>query len=836
MFKTVLACGTALAAITLCGAAANAQTAPDARTAAKPASRNIDSAGQDGEIIVTGSTRAERRFDVSYAINTLNQDEVAKIAPVNMADLIGQLPGFQTEATGGEVQNIYRLRGLPSDGSFVAFQQDGITLFQDNDGYFWRGDALIKYDLMADRMEVVRGGPAPVYASNSAAIINQITVTGSDTPRGKAQITVGDTGLYRLDAYQAGPISSDTYYAIGGFLRYHDGYRDNGFPNDKGGQLRANIKHNFENGSIKLSLNYVNDHNVFYLPIPVADPTNPSVSLNKYIDYFTGTLNTPELRNVTLQYRDGAGNIESRNSDLSDGRHMQMVNVGLQYEGEFGDWLVSAKGGYTQGTLDFAALYSTTNPADASTYAASFLSKAKTAFGSGVTSLGYVYAGTGGVYDPYAQSGLVMQAQYRDIHSKFYSGQGDLSVARTFRTGIGEHDIKVGLYAAAYGESRDVIYQNYLMQVAGQPKLLDLVAYSSSGAMLGSVTDHGVLNYTTTLAKGDTDATMFGLYGNDTWTVLPGLRIDAGIRYEKYHYTGWAALTEQVNLGDATTLADDTTRGYTGAIVNRTYSPDSINWTAGVNYDFSGSIGVYGRASHLEQPYSISAAMSESAPTNITTKVNQFELGLKLRSGRSYLYVTGFYSDFDPLNSSFLAYNPVTGRNDQTVPFVGQAQIKGIEFDGHIEPTSWFSLTGALTIADPKYKNFENAEGADPSLAEGNQIVREPKIYGNIRPSFNFTSGGTDISVYGRYTYTGKRYVDIYNNTAMAAFGTFGAGITVGRGSWQLQVVGDNLFDAHGLTEGNTRTDGLSGQGSAEAIYGRPIYGRNFRLVVSKSW
>ena len=316
------------------------------RNGEKPAPHGTAADEQPGDIIVTGSTRAERRFDVSYAINTLSQDDVAKIAPVNMADLIGQLPGFQTEATGGEVQNIYRLRGLPSDGSFVAFQQDGITLFQENDGYFWRGDALIKYDLMSDRVEVVRGGPAPIYASNSAAIINQITVTGSDTPRGKAQVTIGDTGLYRLDAYQAGPINSNTYYAIGGFLRYHDGYRDNGFPNDKGGQLRANIKHNFDNGSIKLSLNYVNDHNVFYLPIPVADPTNPSVSLNKYLNYFTGTLNTPELRNVTLQYRDGNGNIQSRNSDLSDGRHMRMVNVGRAVRSDV--WRLA---GYGQGRV-----------------------------------------------------------------------------------------------------------------------------------------------------------------------------------------------------------------------------------------------------------------------------------------------------------------------------------------------------------------------------------------------------------------------------------------------------------------------------------------------------
>lgn len=788
---------------------------------------------QRDDIIVTGSTRAQRRFDVSYAINTISAEDVEKIAPVNFADLIGQLPGFQTEITGGDVQNIYRVRGLPSDG-VTNFRQDGLPFFQENDGYFWRGDAIIKQDLMTDRVEVVRGGPAPVYASYSGAIVNAITVTGSDTPRGKAQVTLGDTGLYRLDAYQAGPLGGNTYYAVGGFIRYHDGYRDNGFPNDKGGQIRANIKHDFDNGSIKLSVNYVNDHNVFYLPIPISNPTDPSISLNQYIDYFTGTMNSPGLRNVTLKYRDGSGQIQSRNSDLSDGRHMQMINFGAQYEGDFDGWLVSAKAGYTQGKLDFTALYSTTNPSDGNSFANSYLTASKAAFGD-VSYLGYVLAGTTTAYDPYDASGLVMQAQYRDIHSKFYSAQGDLSVARRFDTGIGSHDIKLGLYASAYGESANAIYQNYLIEVAGKPQLLDLVAYSSSGAVLGYVTDNGVLNYAATMNKGDADATMFALYANDTWEVLPNLRIDAGIRHERYSYKGWAAVTEQVNLGDATTLADNTTRGFTGTIINSERKPNVTNWTAGVNYDFSKQIGVYARASHLETPPNIQTVMTIN-PTIVTTKADQYEVGLKLASGRSYLYVTGFYTNYDPLNASFLAYDPTTGRNDVAIPFIGEAQVKGIEFDGKAQLTPWFSINGALTVSDPKYKNFESSTGADPEQAEGNQIVRQPKIYGNVRPSFDFNTGGNDISVYGRYTYMGKRYVDVYNNTALPAYGTIGAGFTLKRGTWQVQVVGDNLFNAHGLTEGNTRTDLVSGQGTPEAIYGRPIYGRNFRLVIGKSW
>ncbi len=843
MFKSVLATSTALVSLcTILAAPASAQTAApqadapqtaDAATAPEKTGATTPEPA-DRDIIVTGSTRAQRRFDASYAINTVTQADIEKIAPVNFADLIGQLPGFQTEITGGEVQNIYRIRGLPNDGGFVSFQQDGLPLFHENDGVFFRGDAILKPDLMTERVEVVRGGPAPVYASYSGAIVNAIEVTGRDTVRGKAQLTLGDTGMYRGDFVQSGPLGDRTYYAVGGFVRYHDGYRDNGFPNDKGGQFRANIKHDLDNGSLRVSVNYVNDHNVFYLPIPTADPRNPSVSLDRYIDYFSGTLNSPALRNVDLRYRNGAGVVQNEASDLGDGRHMRMVNVGAQYDAEFDGWLVSAKAGFTMGKLDFTAFYSTTNPSDANAFASGYQARATTAFGP-VTSLGYVLAGTNTVYDPYGASGLVMQGQYRDIHSKFYSNQINLSVAKKFETGFGSHDLKLGLYGSLYGEDSRTIYQNYLIEVASRPRTLDLVAYNAAGTRIGRVTDNGALSYAATLTKGDSDAQMIAVFANDTWEIVPGLRIDAGIRHERYNYNGYALLTGAANLGDATTLADDATRAFTGGIINQRLKTHATNWTIGANYDFNSHIGIYGRAAHLETPPSVQTVMSIN-PTIITTIANQYEAGLKLAAGRSYLYVTGFYTNFDPLNASFLAFDPTTGRNDVNVPFIGKAKVKGVEFDGALAVSPWFMLNGALTVSDPEYRNFQNANGADPAQAEGKQIVRQPKIYGNIRPSFDFDLGGNAISLYGRYTYMGKRYVDFYNRTALPAYGTTGAGVTVRHGTWQLQVVGDNLFNAHGLTEGNTRTDQVSGQGSPEAIYGRPIFGRNVRLVVGKSW
>ncbi|CAN5302952.1 TonB-dependent receptor plug domain-containing protein [soil metagenome] len=465
------------------------------------------------DIIVTGAARAQRRFDVSYAVNSLSQDEVQRIAPKNFADLLGTVPGIQVEATGGEVQNITRVRGIPTDRGYLIFQQDGLPLYHEIDGVFFNsGEGMNRYDLMTERVEIVRGGPAPIYASSAAAIANNITVTGTQEWRGKAQITLGDTGLYRLDVMQSGPIDEHTTFAIGGFLRRHDGYRDGGFPNDKGGQIRANIKHDLDNGFVKLSVQYTNDHNIFYLPIPIADPRNPTVSLDPYIDYHTGTMNSPSLRNVAIRYRDGAGVIQNDTRDLADGRYMRFFNAGLQYEGDFNGWLVSAKTGFTKGKSSFDAFYSTTNPVDANAYAntASTLTAARTAFGTNVARLGYAFAGTNGqgVYDPYSASGLVMSGQYRAVEAEFYSVQGDLSLTHKFETGFGSHDVRVGAYSSFYGNKSTTVYNDMLIEVRSQPRTLDLVAYSATGAVLGYVTQNGVLRYTTTLNSVLGDAKM----------------------------------------------------------------------------------------------------------------------------------------------------------------------------------------------------------------------------------------------------------------------------------------------------------------------------------------
>jgi iron complex outermembrane recepter protein len=824
--------GAAVVAIAISGhGAAFAQVTSVTPAAAEPTD-------QTEVIIVTGTSTGRKKFETSYAASVLSADQIQELAPISLTDLLGNLPGVQPESSGGEVQNVFRVRGLPDEGNFQSFQQDGVSLYQGGDGPFFKNDVLGRVDLMTERVEFIRGGPAPVFASNAAAIFNQITRKGGDVSKGAARVTVGDTGLYRLDAYQSGALGTNTHYAVGGFLRQHDGYRSAGYPSDRGGQIRANITHDFSNGGqVLIYGQYLNDKNVFYLPIPLADPRNPTVSLDSLINANNGTLNTRSLLSTRFRYSNDAGGVLTENRDLSDGRNIRFTAFGAQYNGPVGnDWNLSSKFNVSLGNLDFDAIYSTRLPLDANTFSAGSLAAAQAAFPT-TTRLGYALAGTNGAtaYNPQASAlGLVLPVQYRSAFADFYSTVGDVTLSRTFETGFGTHDITFGALGSLYGTEFGLRYQDYLFEVRNQPRPLDLVAYNSANAAVGFVTSgDGVLAYSSALNQGKTDVSLYALFVNDSWQVTEKLRLDGGLRYEKYEFKGFGLGTRLVNLGDVTTLADNSTRAFDGSKVEREFAPETTSWTVGANYDFSKSVGVYARASRAYRaPFEVNAIFGGDTKGNVA---RQYEIGLKVQTPTFSAYVIGFQTKFDPLNLNLDAVNPQTG-TVQRINFIGNASTTGVEADVDFSPTKWFNLSTTLTYGDPQYKSLTADVGASPGNVEGNRIIREAAFYGNISPSVKFNVGGGTLSAYVRLNFIGERFVDVQNNTSLPAFETLAAGATFNTGDWSVQLAADNLTNTVGLTEGNPRIDAVAGQGTANAIYARPIFGRNFRLIVTKEW
>ena len=800
-----------------------------------------DTADGVDEIVVTGTSQARTKFDTSYAVTTLDSAAIEKISPTSFADLVGQVPGIQVEASGGEVQNIFRTRGIPDEGNFISFQQDGLTLYQSGSGPFFTGDVLNRVDLFTERLEVVRGGSAPVFASNAAAIFNQITRRGGPKAEGAVKVTVGDQGLFRGEGYVSGPIAEDTYFAVGGFWRHNDGVRDPGdFPLDRGGQIRGNIRHEFDNGhELTVTGLYLNDNNQFFLPIPLADPRDPSVSLDSIIDAQTGTLTTDALRNVRFVYGDGEGGIVTQDRDIADGRAIEYSNIGVHYKGELAGWNINAKFGHGTGRLDFDAVYSIFQPLDAADLLADNLAGAQAAFGD--ISLNFAEVGSNGqtLFNPNAASlGLVNQIQYRTAESDFSSTTADLQFNRVFETEMGTHDFSIGGIASNYGASLLGRYQNYLTVLEDAPALLDIAAFdNSTGDVAGFVTDNGVLSFSNVLFGGDSDISLFGIWVNDSWQVTDKLRLDGGIRFEYYDIDGFGRdVVQGVDLGDPNTLADDSTRAFNGNITQRSGTVDVLPWSVGVNYDFTDNFGLYARwAQSNRLPFEVVGTIFNASSLE-GTKARQQEIGLKYVSPTFTAYVTGFRSVFDPFNQRFETVNPATGERE-FINFDGEAETIGVEGDVTWSPVDWFSINSTFTYGDPEYTSLVSDTGADPGEVEGNRIVRQAAFWGNITPTVNFDlSNDSNVEAYARVNWIGTRFVDLQNTTRLPAFQTLAAGVTLNKGDWGFSVVGDNLTNTVGLTEGNPLSDLIAGQGVDEAIFARPIFGRSVRFSVTKRW
>jgi outer membrane receptor protein involved in Fe transport len=788
------------------------------------------------EIIVTGVNREQRRFSTSFSVTSLSSADIDRLAPVNTQSLLNSVPGIYGEATGGEVNNVIRIRGIPNETSFNSMQEDGMPVLADT-AAFLRQDGVNRIDLMTESVDVVVGGPSPIFASNAAAIINQITRVGGDTPEAAARITLGDTGLRRIDGYWSGPVGPGTYLAAGGFLRTHEtGYKDSGFPSDEGGQFRVNLRHKMDRGEVRLSAKYLDDNNVFFLAIPLADPRAPSESLNSLINFFEGTTNTPALKSAILKYPTATGETITEKRDLSNGRGIKALTLGFDVERDISQtWNISNKIRFSDIRMDFDALYPNASPVASDAFAAAFLPAARTAFGANVAGFRYAIAGTNGLeaFDPTSTRGLVFQGQYRAIANDLSQLQNDTRLSGQLNI-FGRHDLAIGLNYARYTTRYSQHYQDYLFEMRGRPRTLDLIAINSSGGTLGYVTDSGVLRYNTADVTGELTTNKYALYMNDQWQPNELLRIDFGLRYEYYDGSGkYVPSNSGFNLGDASTLADNAVQRPRLQPIATGYNDDFVSWTVGGSYDLSKNFGLYGRASQsYRAPEEGELVRGVLTPT---TGAEQYEIGMKFLHPNLSAYVTAFYTRFEPFSASFQSFNPTNGRLQQ-LTFIGKATSPGVEVDVSVSPLAWLKLSSAFTYSKPKLGKLVNEFGAQATSVEGNLPVRQPELYGNLRADTVFKFGEQELLLGLRYDYVGRRFVDLQNTTQLPAYGTLAAQGTLNFGDWQLQLVGENLTEEKGLTEGNTRLDGLSGQGVPTAIFARTLYGRNFRMIATYRW
>jgi outer membrane receptor protein involved in Fe transport len=323
----------------------------------------------------------------------------------------------------------------------------------------------------------------------------------------------------------------------------------------------------------------------------------------------------------------------------------------------------------------------------------------------------------------------------------------------------------------------------------------------------------------------------------DDWKVNDALRLDAGVRRQRTDQSGTAILRTTQNLGDPQTLADDSVGG-PGVRDPRSETFWATAWTVGMNYDFTPSFGGFARyTSSFRTPTLSNMYTGAKQLDPIVARVKEGEIGIKLRSERAALFATAFWNRFDPLQESVLLADAATGTFIST-PFVSQTESYGLELEGSGRVGPVFEVLANLTLQRPRLENLTQLGTGQPIAGvDGNQIRRIAEVLGSITPILNLSLFDRPTQIYATVYHQGRRFVDNANRTELPAFTTLDAGMIYDAGDkLRVQVVGSNLTNEVGLTEGNPRVDTLVGQGTSTAIYARPIFGRTFRVSMTYRW
>ena len=796
----------------------SAAQAADSAQRAEPETGLVDTAAQVGEDIVVVGTAGggTRRQDASFAVTTLGNDAIERAAPNSTADLLRTVPGVMAESSGGQNGANIFVRGYPSggDAQFVTFQYAGTPVFAPPTLSFLENSQLIRLDETVQRVEAVRGGTGSLFSNGQPGLtVNVVPRIGGSEFHGLAKLSYTDFDEIRGDAWISGPIGPDTGFMIGGYYAQGNGIRDPRYRAEQGGQITANIHHDFgDKGSVEVYARYLNDRGQWLLPIPVV-VDGDDTSQYPGFDHGTGTLNGPDTRAVQ--------NVVGRTVDLKDGRGAKVINTGFTFDYEVLDGLrVRERMSYMGGNANTLGLVPTEAPVAASVMATRLA-------GAGATVSSLVYADGSGALATGANT-QVLRAGIWEVRKKISSFVTDSALEWT----SGNNKLTGGFYYTNF-TSRDqwALGNQVLLTAEPNARRLDLAVTSAAGTAQ-QATLRGFTSGPAFQVSAWYEGQDLAFYAVDEFQITPELRIDGGIRWQRHIVDGTlstprsAAQGGNVDLdGNPNTLYDNNVT-VLGPLRTISYRDDAWSWTAGVNYDFSRNLGVfarYSRGNSFPQFDNLREASAADIANNtglaVVAEVDTFEGGLKVSTDIANLYATVFHNRFDGLATTTIINDVPTSSN-------GGAKATGVEVEGVLRPFQGFSLAAAGTFLDGTYRDFFTGNGAIDNT--GNRVQRQPKWMWRVTPAYELPIGSVKPSLFATLQYTGDRFSDPENNQILPSFYQLDAGVSVTVADRiRLQVTGNNLTDELGLTEQNPRIIGGQGQG---VILARPILGRSFRF------
>jgi iron complex outermembrane recepter protein len=794
------------------------------------------------EVVVTGTTAETGKFTAPYAISTIKEQAMLDKAPRSLVDLMRGQPGLYVENSGGEGgdENIV-IRGLPYSGfRLIDVLQDGLPLFESNYERFLNIDEVYRVDLMTEHAEIERGGTSPIYSNNaSGGVINLIARHGTPTPEGAVQVEVGSNALTKVSIYQSGPITDNLLFSAGGSFRRDDGMRDQGFtPADQGGQAQLGATYLFSGGKVFADAKYLDDRSVFYTDIPLVNPLT-GASLSGLINPNSGTLTSSAFQNVNIRTLNGTPTGAIVSQDLSNGVNPQMATFTLGGDFELGaGWKLTDRARYVHGHIGLDGIFNGSTPQSATAFLASELAAAKAAF-PGTTSLAYSVLGSNAPYNPATTAGLVMANNFDATQTQLSDVMNDVRLANTFDLGDwGKHDLSLGLYASHYHYAHEEMLNAILNNVKNNPDGLNIQALNAAGNVLGYVTENGFLSYGAGSNSGWLNGTALAGYLADTVHITSQWQVDAGVRHEGRDQSGEQGVLGTQVLSTTGPLA---ARSVQGIVSYRPHHEDlhGTAYTFGTAYDLNSSLNGFVRYTHS---YSypqfttiISGALLPNGQPLPVSTVNQAEGGLKFAVSTFQAALTAYYAHFNQLSTT-TQVAAANGSISNSGVVLNTTTI-GIEGEMDWLPVRFFDLSGSFTLQNPKIDSVETLTGLSAASVNSGIISRTPKYVVSLEPAYIFNIQGWRGRLFLDGYTVGKRYQDFSNLSILPGYTTLDVGMTLKPTErLELRILGSNVTDSAGLTEGNSRAAALNTGTVGDATVGRPLFGRTFTASALYRW
>jgi iron complex outermembrane recepter protein len=780
------------------------------------------------EMVVTGTQSPRQNLAASVAVTTLSAQEVEQAAPRSTTEMLRYVPGFtRVESSGGEVNQNIAMRGILGV-EYVMFMEDGMPVFPTMHTFFMNADNLFRFDTNIERMEVVRGGASALFGSNTpGAMVNFINKTGGDQFGGTTRVTGGTQEYGRYDLNANGPLGDDWRFNVGGFYRYDHGVRDPGFTGIRGGQLKANLTRQLNNGYIRASVKHINDRNQFILPLPFTDPDNP-----EYVEGFSnyGAMNTAEGLDLEVPTPDGSLRLPLDNGLRTDATWFT-VDAAFDLAN---DWRIQNTAQVMQNDQEWNALLGN-NLVTASDFLSGVLGDTVVPLPPGTTAQ-LVYTnhfddfGNRLAYDN--PNGLVALAGEWHVRKPISAIHDQIQLRRQF----GRHSFAVGAYLAHYTQENNWNFTDVLTDVRDNPRFLDVVT-TTGGVPDTLVTSGGFRSFLSNYVNGTGETNVVsGVIGGEI-QMTEQLRADLGVRVEYNNYVQASENTGPVDLdGDPSTRFNNIEYGNNSF---RHFNHDVTDWAGslGLNYVVNDNLAMYVAGSRGYKMPALDELLEASSQNQVdlfdAREVQSIEGGVKTQLGRVAFTVNGFYTNLKNIISQ--GAEVVAGRTTWVIRESPNNRSFGAEVEAIVVPVPGLQLQGSAT-----FLQAEVAGGVDSlERIRGERLGNVPKHLGNLAATFS-PQTLSDLELRADFHWVGSRFVEGPQTrpldapaAELPAYGYFNFGASLAVPGSGVRISADllNAFQSKGLEEGNPR---LTGVGVLPFFVARPLLPR--RLLVGLSY